>query len=669
MSPGTLGTGAPPWTLADRFLTPAGLLGFGTYGVLASVPLLALRRADRRTRLVALALAATAVGVRLVALDTTPPGLFPDEPESLRTLQARGPMSVRRLLSQGTVQGITAFAQLPWHALYEATHSLLAVRIVGMFWTALVVMYAVAFGTRLWGLAGGAVAGSVLGFTPWAFWLSRHSAGMEIVLQELYLIAALVALAERPRWQPAIAAGLCVALLHHTYAAGMISLVFPPVVALLAPRAIRARALAYLPLVYVTAGIAALPHLLTGPADFWFSGLFTRPDPRAHDWAYMLGKYLRVLGSLVTTEYSANGSMALRGSQTLPPVVLTLVAAGLVASLRGSGPGLGALVLLGAVPCWVSPAPTGTSHRMMMMLAPLALLAGAAPRLAPATWRAGLAAGAVALVAMGGTSRWLSPAFWEPLRAHGMMQWALPLRATVEAELRHTPARNIRMHPADDGIRLVAQERGLPPRAFDFATPDYARAAPLVLLWRGLAGTTVAALQAAIAPPGRVETVDRFLTVLRLPAGFPGLLAGPPARGWSFRAVCADDAGPRAEELVVPFVFEAGSFPTTVNHPCRLLWAGRTTQPVARGVLVTEHVVRGTATVGTDTLQVRSDVTLLPPIPADTAVVIEVDADRRAVGVRLDDGHDLLLWTAVEPLDITAGRGDGAPGGPATDAR
>ena len=56
------------------------------YAVLIAAPVVALRRASRAQRWLAIGFAAAAVAVRLVRFDSTPPGVNPDDVDALRTL-------------------------------------------------------------------------------------------------------------------------------------------------------------------------------------------------------------------------------------------------------------------------------------------------------------------------------------------------------------------------------------------------------------------------------------------------------------------------------------------------------------------------------------------------------------------------------------------------------
>ncbi len=635
----------PVVPLSEQVDTPAAIAAILLYAALFLAPVVALWRADRRERWLAIGFMIATIAVRLPQFSRTPPGVNWDDVGVLLAFLDTRHWDWVTMLRQGPVSGAPLWCNLPWYLTYRLTDSILAMRIDGLAWSAVLALYAVVGTSRFFGLRGAAVTAAVLSFTPWSLWMSRHPWGPEIILQQLYLFVAVDILRTRPNWRALLVCALMLVLLQLTYLAARISVVLPIVLLLAGPwEAGLLRSVVFLAVAYVIAAIGMIPHVLTQPPDFWTSGMMTYYDPGTRDWGFMVHKALHVLGSLVWPEYSMSATLALRGAQTLSPVVLLAVIAGIFASLGGPGRGFLVAALLGAVPCWISQAPDGNSHRMMMMLLPMALLAGAAPRLLPARFRSAGATLLVGLIAVTGLRTWLSPGFWSGLP--DMMQWAITFHDAAERELnRHDGL--VRVHPGEGGVWLLARERGLHYTAYDLETTDFAGRAPLTVVWRTLDPLLIDHLEQI--PGVKVERVDRYITVTHFPDGVQGLLGDPPALGWRFSTDC-ERATPRRMEFVTPLVLEEFPHPQDVG-PCTLRWQAKALRRIVGPLLVLEWA-GGTVRIDDVAVHVEG-VTQLPTIQPGQHVAIDLQSKGLGIKARLlhadRGGATLVPWDAVAP--------------------
>ena len=515
--------------LSQQLSNPIALAFLLAYVALVAAPFLILVRTERPTRWLALGFALAAVAVRLPRLQATPPGLSNDDAMTLYELSKFRGFTWQDLFGQRTDSGGTGWCLLSWYVPYRLSGSLLAIRGAGMVWTAALVAYTVTVGAAWFGLAGGAMAAAVISFVPWSVFLSRFQWGPEIMLQQLYLMAAVESMGRKPGWANIVVCGLMLTTLQLTYIPARITVVLPLLFVLLRSRTTLGwRSIAALAAAYVIAIVGVLPHVLTGAPDFW-GGLMTSYDPQHRDWWHMLNKLGVVFGSLWWPDESYGGTLAMKGAQVLPAIVVAAVAVGVLAALRGPRRHLVRALLLavlaGAVPSWVSAFNAGHSHRMMMMVVPLALLAGAATLVVPMRRRAAVAAGLVALIAVSGVRTWFSAEYWTYVMP--AMRYGFTLHTTLQRELDRAPSAAVRATPVEAFALLVESERGLPPRALAMRREDLGRDEALTVVYLGVEPSMFAELERRGA--ATVERVSSDVAVVRLPRGAHGALQPLPA--------------------------------------------------------------------------------------------------------------------------------------------
>jgi len=633
--------------LSQQLYNPLAVVFIILHLALLVGPLVALWYAAPRQRAVAIGLAAAAVAARLVHITLDPPAVSLDETGTLLAVGRAPVWTFRLMFGEWGENGISIGMELPWYILYRLTNSLVAIRVVGLAWAAGVTIYAFLFGARFFGTAGGAVAAAVLSFTPWSLFLSRYSLGHEIILQELYLFAAVERLRQQPGWASAFVCGLMLALLQSTYLAARIAIVFPIALLMFGPWPQFKRTVAFATLAYVIAGLGVLPHLATHPQNFWGSGAMMSFNPNSADWRYMLLNAGRVLGSLAWWQDSVSGTFAMVGAQTFPPFVLATIILGAIVSLAGVGRQFLLAAVIGAVPCWVSTT-GGNSHRMMMMLPPLALLAGAAPLVVPVPHRGLAAAVLVAATAFTGMRTWLLPDFWTRAGIPRSAVWTPPLRTLVLQELARSPDLTVRVYPNEGSVRLLAAERGLSPFAFDLKTADFGSRSPLTVFWRHLRPAAQEFFQQAAADGELlVGPIAGTLTRTHLPRGWQGLVGDPPQFGWHFSMTCEHPTAEGGLDFVMPLLFEGS--PASGQEPCTLQWSARARERLDDLLIESLLIRQGTVRIDDVTLLVKP-ITPLPTITAGQRISVEVSfaTGGSYVVLRTAQGS-LLSWKAVRP--------------------
>jgi hypothetical protein len=370
-------------------------------------------------------------------------------------------------------------------------------------------------------------------------------------------------------------------------------------------------------------------------------------NPNAGDWRYMLSNAGRVLGSLAWWQYAVDGTFAMKGAQTLPPLILGTIILGGLVSLTGAGRQFVLVALIGAIPCWVS-APGGNSHRMMMMLLPLALLAGATPLVVPARYRSGAAAVLVAAIALTGMRTWLSPDFWVRAGVPPSVVWTPPVRTLVQQALDRapstTPSTTVRVYPNEGSVRLLAAERGMPLFLFDLRTADFARKDPLTVFWRYSHPTTEALFQYATSSDAlHVEPITEVLTRTDFPRGWQGLLGDPPQFGWRFSKHCAHPVASGGDlDFVVPLVLEDS--PGSGQEPCAFRWTARAAERMEHLTLRSAANVQGVVRID-DTVILMRPIVELPPIGVGQRISIEAESGINGIFLLLHP----LNWEAVRP--------------------
>jgi hypothetical protein len=490
------------------------------YLIIAAVPLCWLGRCGRRRAALAVALALACAGVGVWHFKSTPPGVHQDGLVTLFMLSPADHWMWRGLFGESRAVTAQGWNAVPWYLVYRFTDSLLAERIAGLAWQLLLVI-AAATAPGL-NLSAGLICGAFMAATPWVLWQARNPTGTDLLLQQMLLIVGLLWL-RRPHkrwWIATIPVGALLALLQYTYAAAHVTVVYP--LLLLWGRG-RWRACAA---VYLVAMIGIIPLTYTWEARLLGEGVY---DPRAFDLPWILAKAGRVYGSLIWREYSLPGTWAFQGAQTLSWAALIAITAGGVACLRTDhGRVFIVLAVLGALPCVASTARGGNSHRMIMMVIPLAMIAAAAPDLVPERRpriRAATAGLIVVAIIASGVHTWTSDAFWSGARALQIQQWNIPFHDAVASELYHAPlGTRIRVWPGEDAARLVTLEHGWPLTTLDLHAADFAERGALVIVWRGLPPRARERLSHADPSLVTVEDVTGFVTITRFPRGAVGLL-------------------------------------------------------------------------------------------------------------------------------------------------
>jgi hypothetical protein len=342
-----------------------------------------------------------------------------------------------------------------------------------------------------------------------------------LLLQHFLLLVGLLLLRERPtRGVVATLTGGLLALLQYTYAAAHITLLHP---AILLWKKGRWRAAV---IVYATAALGMIPL-----AHSWSGRLFAPDmyDRRATDVFAMLDKSGRVFSTLWSPKYASGHTWAYPGAQTLPPALLIVTAAAVLLALRDElGRALVLIALTCALPNIVSNEWGGTSHRMMMMVMPLALIIAALPAVLPSEWRSPCAALLAATIVIGGAQRWTSPQFWS--RLPGLQQHHIAYHdAVADAVFHAAPKTVVRLWPPQDAGRIVAVEHGWALDALSLQPQDLDAPGRLVIVWRNLPPPILKKLKQA-GPVVTVTQVDPEVTITEFPNGTQGLLDGEPWR-------------------------------------------------------------------------------------------------------------------------------------------
>lgn len=618
--------------VATQLLTPYVFIAGLLWIVLFLIPFAALWPVASGTRWFALGAAVLGVGVRLIHFSTTPPGLGYDDPSLMLALSTDPwPWTWQRVMGESAISGGTGWVNLPFYLMYRVTNSLLAFRIVGLFWAAALAVGLMVYAIPRLSHAGACMATAVAVFSPWSLWLSRNQFGIEIVAQELYLIVATEWLIKR-KWLGVLSVGLLLAMLQISYLGARISLVFPLVLLFFAPRP---RPWVYLICAYALTGLGILPHILTKPHLF-YSGTMTQFDPSSHTAPLQfVSKFGVVLASLASNRYAITGTAALRGEQNLI-AALPWCFLGLLGTWRTHGRAWLLLVLMSAVPCWLSPAPGGSGHRMMMMLLPLALLAGGAANLFAEHryWRHTVAAASVGVAAYG-VWTWFSPAFWVPLPELQMAAWELPYAAATRASLNEANSQ-VRIHPPEDGARLVGVERGFSAGDLDLRMGDFGIGAPLTVVWRTPGRDLIESLHRHGV---EAEWFGGYIARVHLPRGFYGL-TDDGRYGWRFRARCAD----RHMEFITPYLLSEWLY--AGKPPCHLSWHAKALAPITKGTFENGRV-KGTIHINDVVLMVRPPHIQIPAIDAGDRIRIELDSEAAGIFSVLRDGGGLLDPSAV----------------------
>jgi len=371
-------------------LDPLVLLGLALYAPFVVAAVALFWRADPWRQRWTLAALVVAGAISAWRFDSTPAGIENDSRVLMSYLPVTGFVALWTAYRTFAGQGWNV---LPWWVFNVATGTYYGERVVGLLWHATLILAAGALVPR----RGVPLALAFAATSPAVLWLSRNSLGVEILVQQLYLMIALDALRGRedlPHWNPkttAVVAGLCLGALQYTYIASRLALVYPALWLWRTPR----RACA----VYMVAVICMLPMAFADWAHW--------EDPRVqsvyarHTWDWQSADHLpwaearRTVVSVLWNDAAAQRAMTycFGGAQTLAPTTLPLMVTGVF--LGGAWPYLPAWGA-GLLPDIVGSKGGGRSHRVIMIVVPTVLLLAQAGRAGP-PWLVALAAGVIGI--------------------------------------------------------------------------------------------------------------------------------------------------------------------------------------------------------------------------------------------------------------------------------
>lgn len=365
------------------------------YACFALVPLLAFVEADTATRRWVFVACLFTIGISAQRFTTTPDGILQDTLEYAAPWARRDTTTIPELFSQYQTNHC-----LGWNvALVGLAHRLLGTwlveRLLGLGWGCLVIvaLYCLPLGLPIRGLP---ITVAILVATPAGLWLQRHHAGMELVLQQVFVLSALWKAQESRAW--ARVAGVCVALGAYNYLAALVWFAYPAIA--LRHRRDRMR------VVYETALVCCLPVVAMWDCN---SMVAYEAGPIWH-YADVQQRIVNVAYAFLDPAYSqaVSWNWSYPGAQQWTPIACACLVVGLAyAATFAQGRTLLAIGLVGFLPSITSTARGAASHREMMALVPLALLAGA---WSPRRWVACLLGAGIAVE---GWLRWSAPTFWD----------------------------------------------------------------------------------------------------------------------------------------------------------------------------------------------------------------------------------------------------------------
>jgi hypothetical protein len=377
---------------------------------LVAAALAPLWRADSATRRRALVACCLVLAASLPHFTTTPDGPLQD------SLEYAGDWIGR--LSSGPRSGWEYFFGLytcvhgvGWSAWPVAfgkylTGTWLAERVIGLGWHLCLV---VALVTAPFADAGVLIAVAVASATRFGLWTQRHHQGSDMLVQQVLLLVALWR-AERSRWWAA-AAGLLTGLAVYNYIPGWARLAYPAVV-------LRGGPYKRMALIYGIAALTILPALLAGwPEDISLTSIFSRSGDHGMPLTppELLARTSAILRAFVDPTASTNASWcwSFIGAQHLPLIAVACILLGIAVALWSRDGHTWILLAIGGLmPNLLSDARLAASHREIMALIPLAMLAGYSVRVVPVGWRRNAALVLAAAIAVAGYLDWVDPQFW-----------------------------------------------------------------------------------------------------------------------------------------------------------------------------------------------------------------------------------------------------------------
>jgi hypothetical protein len=339
------------------------------------------------------------IAVSLPHFSTTPDGVIRDTLEYTKPWKESVAPEWFRLFGGTEVTHVVGWNVLPVYLGWRISGSWLAERVMGLAWHALLAVTLCVL--PIAELPGLPVTLAVTSATCFGLWLQRHHAGSELLLQQVLLIACLQRARTRLWW--AVVAGVLVALLQYAYLATFVTLAYPLVILGWRRRTLLVYAvfvLGYLPAAYTWSDVVGL-H-----AGYW--------DPNATQ-THLLPKAWSLVAAFWDASYSQDHSWlwSIPGAQRLPPVACACILLGIVSALWSrEGWRWIVLAVLGLVPSLVGESHLAVSHREMMALVPLGILAAWPLQAVPQRLAWPLSLAVAGTIAAQGLSEWLDPSFW-----------------------------------------------------------------------------------------------------------------------------------------------------------------------------------------------------------------------------------------------------------------
>lgn len=505
------------------------------------------------------ALAAAALGLRLVDYTNYPGGLTSDETTVL--LMARRALADRNLFGEGS----TGLPQLI-PVLFEAQLTPLvgfnrwAIRTYSLVGAVLSVpaTFAVARAMRMRPISALAAAAFVA-VLPWSIFYGRISQGGELLFNQLLLLAALARLIwKNGTWReiPAGALGLC--LLFYDYFSGRSMLAMPLVGAVLAKGRGRLWSLA----IGVVAMIGFLPQALQGHryALVGLSMLEVHDDYTANPFVTLWLKFVNALWALAYP-VATNGWMTVTTGAMHPWLILALAALGLLTGFRR------ALFLTGGFVAGLMPSIlahgdlAASTHRMHAAFVFIALAAGASFDLVPwRTVRGALATATVVFASWWSVTFYFSPSFWTEEAT-----WQFDNAATDLVE--SIPAGEPLI--VDGGLAtFISFREDLLPQVENFSAERSLLDKPGLYLFPA-AMAPLQPLYASLLAPEAIRRFGRAFSV-RVDHGDMSWLR---QHGWSYQATCGEST--RSGQVLALFHWHSSFENFVCDQPAEHVWRAR----------------------------------------------------------------------------------------------
>ena len=395
--------------MQTQLTNPWIVLALLIYAALVVTPLIAWIEAQTWQRRAALVAVLFCVACSLPAFFSTPNGVIGDTLEIGRRWSTGGPTYWWQFFGGTDANQGTGWNLLPLSWGWAALGTWKVERVIGLSWHCLLVVSVCAF--PFVDAAAVPIVVAILCATRFGLWLQRHHLGSEILLQQALLLSCLMYARRENHWRWLAAVAMLVALLQYTYLAAAVTLSYPLIWLWRSWRTVG---------VYGMTALLCVP-LVISPSDFIARQVASPDSPVAFSWQRNLALVLSFWDERYSREQSWAWSYP--GAQHLPHLVCALIVCGIALALWSTeGRRWIATALVGLVPAmgFVGPVP---SHRQMMCLIPLAVLAGWPMRVVARRVRAPWAFAASALAAAGiaylGLCEWHNPAFWTFWFSHG----------------------------------------------------------------------------------------------------------------------------------------------------------------------------------------------------------------------------------------------------------